>query len=105
MKKLFIYTLLTFGILAFSTDVNTAKANQGKRYEKNYYYKKGKISHEELPTSVKKYLKDTYPDHDVVIAKRKGDGYYYVKIRYNHNYKKPYYRSLVFDPNGKIVKG
>ncbi len=75
----------------------------GKRYG-NYYYK-GNIPSDELPKSIKKYLDKNYPNHDIIVSKRQNNGKYFVKIRFGGNNYRSYYRSLVFDYEGNVIKG
>lgn len=108
MKKMLLIGLLitgfatTYASSAFVSD-NTLELNQGRRYKRGYY--KGNVSSEDLPSSITRYLQKHYSDYEIVISKRKGNGYYYLKIAYGGNSYRSYYRSLVFDHNGDVVKG
>lgn len=108
MKKMLLMGLLMTGFAtayAGSSFVseNALEQNQGKRNNNTYY--KGNVSSKDLPSSITRYLEKHYSDYEIVISKRKGNGYYYLKISYGGNAYRPYYRSLVFDQNGDIVKG
>ena len=63
------------------------------------------IPKDKLPSGVVKYLDKNYPGNEIMISKQKSDGYFYVKIRYNQNANRPYYRNLVFDQKGNPVRG
>ena len=108
MKRMLLIGLLitgfatTYANSAIVSD-NTMEMNQRKRYKKGYY--KGNISSKDLPSSIARYLQKHYSDYEIVISKRKGNGYYYLKIAYGGNSYRSYYRSLVFDYNGQVVKG
>ena len=97
--------LLLFAFIALSLAQVSAHADFGNRYKNGRYANKGNISSSQLPKSITKYLNKNYPDHVIMVSKLKGNGYYYVKIRYNNDGQRPYYRSLVFDNNGSVVKG
>lgn len=64
------------------------------------------IAAEDLPSPITKHLKKNYRDYTIVIAKRKGNGNYFVKIQYDggNSYRR-HYRSLVFNSEGKTIKG
>ena len=107
MKKMFLIGLLMTGLATtyasrtFISD-NTIEQDQGRRYKKGYY--KGNVTLEDLPSSITQYLKKHYSDYEIVISKRKGNGYYYLKIVHGENTYRSNYRSLVFDQDGDIVK-
>lgn len=108
MRKILLIGLLIIGfatIYASRTFVadNTLEQTQGRRYKRGYY--KGNVASEDLPSSITRYLKKYYSDYEIVISKRKGNSYYYVKIAYGGNAYRSYYRSLIFDENGDVVKG
>lgn len=63
------------------------------------------ISKDKLPSDLIKYLNKNYPGNEIMLSKLKSDGYYYVKIKYNQNASRPYYRNLVFDQKGNPVRG
>ena len=102
MKKTLFILILTvgFGLCGHSHVSN----NKDVEYSYNGYYK-GNIPHDKLPDAIKKYLKETYPDHYIIVSKRKGNGNYFVKIRYGGNQYRSYYRSLVFGYDGSVIKG
>jgi hypothetical protein len=107
MKKLIVLTLLAASFTTMYAESslmsnNTIEQNLGRRYYRGY---KGNVSSKDLPSEIRRYLDKHYPDYELVVSKRKGNGYYYVKIRYNHDSYRPYYRSLVFDEDGRVVKG
>lgn len=108
MKKIFLIGLLitcfttTYASSTFISD-NSLEQSVGRRYKRGYY--KGNVSPENLPSSITRYLKKHYSDYEIVISKRKGNDYYYLKIAYGGNAYRSYYRSLVFDENGDVVKG
>ncbi len=104
MKKLVLAIALIFGLSLVCTELQAKGRGQGYRYE-NRSYRKGNIAIDDLPSNVIKYLDKNYPDYFIMVAKRKGNGYYFVKIRSNNDYKRSYYRSLVFDTEGRVVKG
>ncbi len=108
MRKILLIGLLITGFAttyASSTFVadNTLEQTQGRRYKRGYY--KGNVASEDIPSTITRYLKKHYSDYEIVISKRKGNGYYYLKIAYGGNAYRSYYRSLVFDENGDVVKG
>ena len=76
-----------------------------KPYSQEKSYAKGNISPESLPKAITQYLKKNYRDYEIIVSKKKNNGKYFVKIRYDAGYSHPYYRSLVFDQNGKAIKG
>lgn len=102
MKKLILFVLVMFSISATSM-TKTESVNNGTEYFQKYY--KGNISPDKLPKVIIKHLEKNYPGYSIMISKRKGNGYYFVKIKYNGNKYRPYYRSLVFDQDGNAVKG
>lgn len=109
MKKLFLLVLVLVSfnpVWAEGRSVTdyTMYSYSGKYYKGNRY-QKGNLSPEQLPNNVKKYLKEYYPEHSILVCKKKGDGYYFVKIQYPGERSYYYYRSLVFDTKGKVVKG
>lgn len=64
------------------------------------------IGTEDLPSPITKHLKKNYRDYTIVIAKRKNNGHYFVKIQYDggNGYRR-HYRSFVFNSGGKAIKG
>ncbi len=74
------------------------------RYEHSGKYRKGTISPKELPKAIVKYLDKNYPDYTILLSKRKNNGSYFVKIRFAGDEHHPYYRSLVFDSEGRVIK-
>ncbi|EGK01340.1 hypothetical protein [Dysgonomonas gadei] len=103
MKKI---ALLVFMIISIGS-VSAIGANMkgyGSGYPHKTYYK-GNISPEQLPETIKKYLDKNYPDHMIMVSKRKGNGKYFIKIRFGGNGYHSYYRSLVFDHKGSLIKG
>jgi len=106
MKKfLFVFIL---AIIANVSNISYASIKEAGHYGKGYpagHYYKGNISPDKLPDTIKKYLKETYPDHYIIVSKKKGNGNYFVKIRYGGDKYRSYYRSLVFADNGSLIKG
>lgn len=105
MKKLLFFAL-------FAISLSSIYAANKNIYTYNYayykpYYKanKGNISPESLPKPILKYLKKNYSDYEIMVSKRKNNGNYFVKIRFGGNNYHSYYRSLVFDHEGKVIKG
>ncbi len=104
MKKLLFWALLSITISTISAENNTiAKVEWSYGYPYKEY--KGNIAPEKLPKSIQKYLNENYPDHSVIVSKRKGNGNYFVKIRFGGNQYRSYYRGLVFDSEGSVIKG
>lgn len=104
MKKLVLAIALIFSLSLVCTKLQAEGRNQEYKYE-NRSYRKGNIAIDDLPSNTIKYLDKNYPDYFIMVAKRKGNGYYFVKIRFNNDNRRPYYRSLVFDTKGNVVKG
>lgn len=107
MKKILFTALLAICFsLINSSDLSAGRKNK-RTYNTEYSYNhhKGNIHPDKLPKSIKKYLKETYPGHYVMVSKRKGNGNYFVKIRYGGNQHRQYYRSLVFAHDGSVIKG
>jgi len=77
---------------------NNHRNNNNKNNETN-------IASNKLPSGITKYLGKNYPGYSVMLSKLKDDGYYYVKIKYNQNAYRPYYRDLVFDQKGNPIRG
>ncbi|SHG22087.1 hypothetical protein [Dysgonomonas macrotermitis] len=109
MKSFLFIAVLLFGCATMQAESSFATGNSTEfvtgRYDRGRYYQKGNMDARNLPSNITKYLKKNYGDYDIMVAKRKGNGYYYLKISYPGNNYRPYYRSLVFDEKGKIVKG
>lgn len=105
MKKIFTLLLVVAGISTVSLTAKGSTDSNLLQSEYNYRGNKGNISADNLPEAVKEYLTRNYPSYTVMVAKKKNNGKYYVKIRYNENQGRPYYRSLVFDYNGDLIKG
>lgn len=102
MKKLIFFLLIAFSV----NGAYIANANQGKpnyKYSKTYY--KGNIAPEDLPEVIIEYLDENYPDYTIMVSKIKNNGNYFVKIRYAGNKYRSYYRSLVFNHKGGVIKG
>ncbi|MDR2916952.1 MAG: hypothetical protein LBV74_19335 [Tannerella sp.] len=105
MKKFLFLALVAMSLNASAT---SGKVNGNDRIHKYEYHKpyfKGNISPENLPQMITKYLKKNYPNYEVMVSKKKNNGNYFVKIRYQGNHSHSYYRSLVFNNNGKLIKG
>lgn len=86
--------------------VNVNVHTYSYEYHKPYYKgNKGNISPESLPKPILKYLKKNYSDYEILVSKRKNNGNYFVKIRFEGNNYHSYYRSLVFDHEGRVIKG
>lgn len=109
MKKFLLVACLSLGFItmeAGASSMNESTVEMGRgRYYHHGRHNKGNMDVCDLPANITKYLNKHYGKYDVVVAKRKGNGYYYLKISYDGNSYRPYYRSLVFDERGKIVKG
>jgi|GEM_PF-3153224 hypothetical protein len=103
MKKCVFLILMIAGLFPTYAWNTTGRSNCSGYPYKTYY--KGNISSDELPKKVKEYLKKHYTDHTIMISKKKDNGNYFVKIRYKGRGSRPYYRSLVFDYEGNIIKG
>jgi len=101
MRKIVYLVLIA---MSFGT-VQLANAGDKKYRYEHSKNQKGNISPEDLPRTAKKYIQEKYPDCTILVSKRKGNGNYYVKVRYEGNQYRPYYRSLVFDHAGKLIKG
>lgn len=105
MKKLILFALFATGLSSISA-VNENVYKYNYEFHKPYYKgQKGNISPESLPKSITKYLKKHYSDYEIIVSKRKNNGKYFVKIRFGGNNQHSYYRSLVFDHEGKVIKG
>lgn len=107
MKKILLVAFLSIGLITLQAEVSsineqTMELNRGRYYHGRHHKRNMNIS--DLPSNITKYLNKHYGSYDILVAKRKGDGYYYIKISYDGNSHRPYYRSLVFDEKGKIVK-
>lgn len=102
MKKIAIVAILFLGFASLQA-VNNSDLNIGNRNH-NQYSNTG-IPKDNLPKNIIDYLNKEYSDYIIMISKKKDNGYYYVKIRYNQNARRPYYRNLVFDQNGNPVRG
>lgn len=105
MKKLMFYALFAIalcGVHAVNGNVHTYSYEYHKPYYKG---NKGNISPESLPKPILKYLKKNYSDYEILVSKRKNNGNYFVKIRFGSNNYHSYYRSLVFDHEGRVIKG
>jgi len=116
MKKILFFALLAFALYSAQATSSSTSAITTTTYEYSNdtcypygkygkQYPKGNISPKELPATTLKYLDENYPDHDIIVCKRKGNGNYFVKIRFGENQYRPYYRSLVFDSRGSVIKG
>ncbi|MDH6304927.1 hypothetical protein M2459_001664 [Parabacteroides sp. PF5-5] len=104
MKKLVLFVVMAFALDgACMADANTDYVHYKRNYGQTYY--KGYVSPKELPKAVIKYLDKHYPDYTIMISKRKGNGHYFVKIRFAGNGYHAYHRSLVFDSEGRVIKG
>lgn len=106
MKRLMFLVLIVFGLSTLHATSNNVYSN-GHPVSSNYnrYYPKGNIDVKDLPKPITKYLDKNYSGYTIIVAKRKGNGNYFVKIRYGKNEYHPYYRSLVFNHEGKVIKG
>lgn len=103
MKKLLFIVLLAVGITSINASNDYALTSKAELGNRNYY--QGNFSVNDLPKSIIKYLEQNYSGYSIMICKRKGDGYYYLKISYPGNQYRRFYRNLVFDYNGNVVKG
>jgi len=106
MRKLFYIAL--FAISFSLVGSSYTSINKGMEYHKNESFRrgyKGNIHPDDLPKAIRKYLKNTYPDYYIMVSKRKGNGNYFVKIRYGKDQYRSYYRSLVFNHDGSVIKG
>lgn len=77
--------------------------NRNYRNHNNNY--RANVPKDKLPASIINFLNKKYPGNEIMLSKQKSDGYYYVKIQYNQNARRPYYRNLVFDQKGNPVRG
>lgn len=100
MKKIIYLVLIAMSL----GTVQMANAGDKKHRYEHHGYQKGNISPDDLPRAIKKYIQEKYPDCTILVSKRKGNGDYFVKVRYDGNRHRPYYRSLVFDHAGKLIK-
>ncbi|NDV97037.1 hypothetical protein D0T84_19310 [Dysgonomonas sp. 521] len=108
MKKLLLFILLAVSlpaIQATSNNIAEYKYNDGKGYPYGRNYPKGNMSPKQLPAPILKYLNENYPGYSIIVSKRKGNGNYFVKIAFGSNQYRSYYRSLVFDHEGTVIKG
>lgn len=108
MKKFLLITCFSFAFISMDVEASSVAEKTIEIGHGRYHYgrhSKGNRNVCDLPSSITKYLKKHYGKYDVMVAKRKGNGYYYLKISYDGNSYRPYYRSLVFDERGKVVKG
>jgi len=107
MKKLIVISVMLM-VMGSSYAMAENRGPSGKISYRNEYVNgnryKGNIAPEDLPKPIKEYLKEHYPDHTIIVSKRQGNHKYFVKIRYGENQYRKYYRSLVFDNEGKPVK-
>lgn len=101
MKKLIFLLVIVFSL--GSTCIAGNGKNHRGEYSQSYY--KGNISSEQLPKAITKYLDKEYPDYAIIRSKKKNNGTYFVKIRFQRDRNHSYYRSLVFDHNGNVIKG
>ena len=108
MKKLLLIAFLSLGFISMQAE-NSFTTEQSVELGRGRYYhgrhNRGNINICDLPSNITKYLNKHYGKYDVMVAKGKGNGYYYLKISCDGNSYRPYYRSLVFDEKGRIVKG
>ncbi len=108
MKKFLLAVFLAIGFVTTQAETSSTTEQSMELGRGRYYHgrhTKGNIDVCDLPSNITKYLNKHYGKYDVMVAKRKGNGYYYLKISYDGNSYRPYYRSLVFDEKGKVVKG
>jgi len=102
MKKFLFFAFLMLSLngncLASMNSFNTTY----KGYKTSH---KGNIPPEKLPEPVLTYLKKNYPEYVIMISKMKNNGNYFVKIRFSGNRYRRYYKSLVFDHEGHVIKG
>jgi len=103
MKKMILSILMVVSICSLKAAPDRIGYGSTEMSPRTYY--KGNISPESLPEPIMKYLEKNYPDYTIVVSKRKGNGNYYVKIRFKGNNYRQYHRSLVFDSSGKVIKG
>lgn len=101
MKKLIFFVLIIFSLSSVCL-VNADAINHKREY---YRYYKGNYSPEKLPKAIIKYLEKEYPDYEIIVSKKKNNGVYFIKIRFGGNMYRSYYRSLVFDYDGRVIKG
>ncbi|WFE86907.1 MULTISPECIES: hypothetical protein [Parabacteroides] len=101
MRKLIFFMLVIFSLNGIS-EASVSRIDY--RYEHAGKYRKGNISPKELPKAIVKYLEKNYPDYTILLSKRKNNGNYFVKIRFDGDGHHPYYRSLVFDSEGRVIK-
>lgn len=101
MRTFIFLALMMFGLNGIC-EASVRKTDY--RYENIEKYHKGNIFPKELPKATIKYLRENYPNYTILISKRKNNGNYFVKIRFDGDGHYPYYRSLVFDSKGHIIK-
>ncbi|WP_280647903.1 MULTISPECIES: hypothetical protein [unclassified Dysgonomonas] len=94
---------IAFSLSAVSVAGNSSTIGGGGKHGQTYH--KGNISPKELPKAITKYLKENYEGYTILVSKRKNNGNYFVKIRFSGNRHYSYYRSLVFDNEGRVIKG
>lgn len=109
MKKLFVLMILIGAISTTTYAENINMSNTSQEYSlhnrRNNRHNRTSIPKDKLPANITNYLNKNYPGHAVILSKLKGDGYYYVKIKYNENRYRSFYRDLVFDRSGNPVRG
>lgn len=107
MKKILLAACFSIGLITFQAEASsmseqTVELGHGRYYHGRHH--KGNMNVRDLPSNITKYLNKHYNNYDILVSKRRGNGYYYVKISYDGNSHHPYYRSLIFDEKGKVVK-
>lgn len=104
MKRIMFLAFFAITLIGvYAVNVNEHTYNY--EYYKPYYKgNKGNISPESLPKPILKYLKKNYSDYEILVSKRKNNGNYFVKIRFEGNHNHSYYRSLMFDHDGWVIK-
>lgn len=107
MKRFLLIACLSIGFVTMQAEASSTSEYLVEMGRGRYHHGKNYRGNSErnLPSNITKYLNKHYGRYDVIVSKRKGNGYYYLKISYDGNSHRPFYRSLVFDEKGKIVKG
>lgn len=104
MKNFLLIVLFVIGSVSVfgannSIYFSEVKMEQGRRR----HCPKNNVNPKDLPASIIQYVEKNYPDYSIILSKRNGDGYYYLKINDGKDRCNSRYRSLVFDNKGKVV--